>query len=165
MPQVVTGNLNVSLTATETIAAGLASGQLSPSLAVALAFGAGTGSGNVQWVWSKSATAAAAPVTYTLSALVDDLGRTIALTKVRALVIAHLGTVDGQPLTAGGASSNPWLAPFADVSDKAVIRAGGVLVLAGPLATAYPVTAGSSDQLKLDPGANSIPFKIMIVGE
>jgi hypothetical protein len=40
-----------------------------------------------------------------------------------------------------------------------------VLALAGPLATGYVVAAGSSDQLKLDPGINTIPFKIMIMGE
>jgi hypothetical protein len=165
MPLNVTGNLDVSIRAAEKVTVGLGSGQLAPSLAVNLAFGTGTGANNVQWSFSKSATATAAPVTYTLSALVDDLGRTIALTKVRAFVIAHLGTVDGQPLTIGAAATNPWLAPFADVSDKLVIRAGGVLVMAGPLATGYAVTAGSSDQLKLDPGANTIPFKTFFMGE
>jgi hypothetical protein len=167
MPLNVTGNLDVSIRATEATAVtiGLASVQVAPTLAVALSFGSGVGANKIQGLFSKSATATAAPVTYTLSALVDDLGRTIALTKVRALVIAHLGTVDGQPLTIGGATTNPWSAPFADVSDKVIIRAGGVLVLAGPLATGYAVTAGSSDQLKLDPGAATIPFKIFFLGE
>jgi hypothetical protein len=165
MPLSVTGNLDVSIRAAETLANGLGTGQLSPSLPVNLAFGSGVGAGNIQYVFSKSATAAAAPITYTLSALVDDLNRTIALSKVRAWVLANLSQVDGQLLTVGGAATNPWLAPFGDVSDKLVVRAGGVLVLAGPLATAYPVTAGASDQLKVDPGANTIPFKLMFLGE
>jgi hypothetical protein len=165
MPLNVTGNLDVTIRATESLVNGLGSGQLAPTLAVSLGFGSGTGANNIQYTWSKSATAAATPITYTLSALVDDLGRTIALAKVRAWVIANLSQVDGQFLTVGGAGTHPWLAPFADVSDKAVIRAGGVLVLAGPLATAYPVVAGTSDQLMIDPGTFTIPFKIMILGE
>jgi hypothetical protein len=165
MPQSVTGNLNVSATATETISNGLASGSLSPALSVALAFAAGVGALKIQYTWTVSATATATPVTYTLSALTDGLGRSVPLTKVHAIVIAHLGTTDAQPLTVGGAASNPWVAPFADVSDKLKIAAGGVLALAGPLATGYAVASGSSDQLKLDPGANTIPFKILIMGE
>jgi ABC-type sulfate transport system substrate-binding protein len=165
MPQVVTGNLNVSASATETIANGLASGSLSPGLAVSAAFAAGTGANKIQYTWTKSATATAAPVTYTLSALVDDLGRTIPLAKVHTLVIAHLGVVDAQPLTIGGAASAPWLAPFGDISDKIKIYAGGVLALSAPLATGFAVATGTSDQLKLDPGANTIPFKIHLMGE
>jgi hypothetical protein len=165
MPLNVTGNLDVSIRATETLVVGLGSGQIQPSLAVSLAFGAGVGANNIQWTFSKSATATAAPVTYTLSALVDDQGRTIVLAKVRAFVIAHLGSVDGQPLLVGGAATNPWAAPFGSATDRQSVRAGGVYAFGGPLATAYPVVAGSSDQLKLDPGANTIAFKIFFLGE
>jgi hypothetical protein len=165
MPQNVTGNLNVSVTATETLANGLASGSLSPGLAVTAAFGSGTGANKIQYTWTVSATAAATPVTYTLSALTDGLARSVPLTKVHTIVIAHLGVVDAQPLTIGGAASAPWLAPFGDVSDKVKIYAGGVLALSAPLATGFAVAAGTSDQLKLDPGANTIPFKIHIMGE
>jgi hypothetical protein len=165
MPLNVTGNLDVSIRATETLVVGLGSGQIQPSLAVSLAFGAGVGANNIQWTFSKSATATAAPVTYTLSALVDDQGRTIVLAKVRAFVIAHLGSVDGQPLLVGGAATNPWAAPFGSATDRQSVRAGGVYAFGGPLATAYPVVAGSSDQLKVDPGANTIPFKLMFLGE
>jgi hypothetical protein len=167
MPLNVTGNLDVSIRATEAtaVAIGLASVQIAPSLPVNLAFGAGTGALKIQQVWTKSATATAAPVTYILSALVDDFGRSIPLAKVRGIVIANLSGTDGQTLLMGGATTNPWLAPFGDVSDKVVIRAGGVLVMAGPLLTGYAVTAGASDQLKLDPGAATIPFKIFFLGE
>jgi hypothetical protein len=165
MPLNVTGNLDITIRAVESLVVGLGSGQLAPTLAVSLAFGNGTGSGNIQWTFSKSATAAAAPVTYTLSALVDDQGRTIVLAKVRAFVIAHMGSVDGQPLLVGGAATNPWAAPFGSATDRQSVRAGGVYAFGGPLATAYPVVAGSSDQLKVDPGANTIPFKLMFLGE
>jgi hypothetical protein len=165
MAQSVTGALSVSATASEAITNGLSTGRLAPALAASLTFGTGTGANNVQYCWTKSATATAATVTYTLSALADDLGRSVPFTKVRCLVITHLGAVDAQPLTVGGAALHPWLAPFGDVTDKVVIRSGGCLVLAGPLTTGYAVTSGVSDQLMLDPGANTIPFKIMIMGE
>jgi hypothetical protein len=165
MPQNVTGNLDVQIKAAETVANGLGSGQLAPSLAVALAFGKGVGANNIQYVFSKSATATAAPVTYILSALVDDLGRSVPLAKVRGIVIANLSGTDGQTLLMGGATTNPWLAPFGDVSDKLKIHASGVFALAAPLATGLGVTAGVSDQLKLDPGAATIPFKIFFLGE
>jgi hypothetical protein len=165
MPLNVTGNLDVTIRATENIANGLGSGQLAPTLAVSLAFGNGTGANNVNEVWTKSATAAAAPVTYTLSALVDDLGRTIPIAKVRGIVAANLSGTDGQTLTIGGAATNPWAAPFGSATDKLKIPAGGAFAMGAPLATGLGVTAGASDQLKVDPGANTIPFKLMFLGE
>lgn len=166
MAQVVTGNLSVSSTASETVTNGLASGTLGPSLSVSLAFTNGTGTTAIQYVFSYSETLAiSTPRTWTLSALTDSLGRSVPFAKVRSIVIANLATVDGYTITVGGAASNPWLAPFADVSDKLKVPAGGCLVLAAPLATAFAVTASSSDQLKLDPGANAVAYKILISGE
>jgi hypothetical protein len=48
--------------------------------------------------------------------LADDLGTTIAFTKVKILFIENTSAVD--TLSVGGAASNQWAAPFADVSDK-----------------------------------------------
>jgi hypothetical protein len=165
MPLNVTGNLDISIRATESLVNGLGSGQVAPALTVSLGFGNGTGANNINEVWTKSATAAAAPVTYTLSALVDDLGRTIPIAKVRGIVVANLSGTDGQTLTIGGAATNPWTAPFGSATDKLKIPAGGPFALGAPLATGLGVTAGASDQLKLDPGANTIPFKIFFLGE
>jgi hypothetical protein len=44
-------------------------------------------------------------------------------------------------------------------------KASGAIVLVAPLTAAYPVTASTADQIVLDPGANTITYKILAFGE
>lgn len=162
----VTANINLTARAIETLTLGLGSASVESPANLALAFANGTGANAVSLVFSKSATAAAStPDTYTLSALTDDVGRTVAFTKVRALIVINLDATDGHDLTVGGAGTNPWAGPFGTGTDALKVPAGGFLALVAPLATAFPVAAGSSDQLMVDPGAVSIAYKILILGE
>lgn len=162
----VTADIKLTATAVETLTVGLGSAPVPSAIAQALSFTNGTGANNVNKVFSKSATAAAStPDTYTLSALTDDLGRTVAFSKVRVLIVINLETTDGHDLTVGNAATNPWVGPFGAGTNTVSIGAGGFLVLVAPLATAYAVTSGASDQLMLNPGANSVAYKILILGE
>src|SRR4051812_39864866 len=99
MAQVVTGSLVATVSASERVTNGIGTGSIAPSLAASLTFANGAGANSINYVWSKSATATAATVTYILSALTDDLGRSVPFTKIRVFFLQHLGTTDGQPLT------------------------------------------------------------------
>jgi hypothetical protein len=159
----VTGNPKVSTSAVETLTLGIGTGSFNMAASKTLTFSNGVGSGKVSQNYSISKTAAAAADTYTLSAIVDGLGRTIVFATIRMLVITNDSTVDGQPLLVGNAATQPWLGPLSVATTTMKVTAGGVLVIGGPLLTAYPVTAG--DKLKVDPGANSIPYTLHILGE
>lgn len=159
----VTGNLKVTTSATENLTLGIGTGSFSMSAAKNLNFTNGTGANKIGQNYTISKTAAGAPDNYTLSAIVDGLLRTIVFVTIRMLVITNDSTVDGQTLLIGGASAPAWVGPFDDATATIKVPAGGVLVLGAPLLTAYPVTAG--DKLKLDPGANTIPYTMHILGE
>jgi hypothetical protein len=159
----VSGNLKVSTSASENLTLGIGSGTFTQAASKTLTFQNGSGANKVGQNYSISKTAAGAADTYTLSAIVDGLGRTIVFTTIRMLYLTHDGTVDGQPLLFGAAATQPWLGPFSVATTTLKVTAGGILIIGGPLLTAYPVTAG--DKIKIDPGANSIPYTLHILGE
>lgn len=164
MSQNVTGKVTLQLVAQENLATGLGSGPVQTIINFALALANGTGANNIQENFSASSTpAASTPDTWVLSALVDGAGRTVAFAKVRVLALINTGT---QPLVVGNAGTHPWAAPFNGVTTAEVeVRPGGVLLIVAPDATALAVTSGSSDQLKVDPGASPGAYQIFIVGE
>lgn len=45
------------------------------------------------------------------------------------------------------------------------LRAGGMVVLCAPMATSNPVTTTTGDQIVIDPGANTITYKILAFGQ
>ncbi len=162
----VSGSMKASVSLSENLSAGLGSGTLNDSVSVNQSLNNGTGSCNVALRYTISKTANAAADTYTLSATTDALNRAVAFTKVRLLVIVNQSTTDGQDLIVGNAALHPWSAPFNGVgTSDIIVKAGGTLILLAPLATAFPVTSGVSDQLKIDPGANAVPYQLLIAGE
>lgn len=162
----VTADIRLTASAVEQLTIGLGTAPITSTASSSLSLASGTGANAINKVWSKSSTPAiGTPDTWTLSALTDDVGRTVAFGKVRALVVINLDAVDGHALILGNAATNPWAGPFGAGTNTVKVPAGGFLALVGPLATAFAVTAGTSDQLKVDPGANSVPYKILLVGE
>lgn len=163
MSLTVSGNVKCSVNYGETLTAGLGSGNVAATIGFTQALANGSGANSINECYSDSGTlAVSTPVTLTLSALTDDLSRTIAFTKVRVLAILNSGTAD---LKVGGAATHAWVGPFADATDIAVVKPGGILFLAAPDASGMAVTSGTSDQLKLDPGSTACDYKIVILGE
>lgn len=158
----VTANLKLSVTTSETLATGLGTGTVGGTSGLNVAFANGTGANNINEYWSKDHTAAAAADTYTLSALTDAVGRTVAFAKIRLLMIVNLSTF---PLTVGNAGTHPWAAPFDAATDTVKVPAGGCLLLVAPDSSGLAVASGTSDQLKIDPGANTVEYQITIFGE
>lgn len=162
MPLDVTASVKLAVTMQEILTTGIESSNLAGVLSVATALAAGTGAGNIQQKWTKSATVTAAPVTWTLSAITDDLGRTIPFAKVRFFAIVNLGTAD---LLVGNAGSHPWAAPFSAGTERVRVPAGGWLAMSAPSAAGLAVGSGTSDQLKIDPAAATIDYQLVFLGE
>jgi hypothetical protein len=103
--------------------------------------------------------AAGTSTTFTLSALTGALG-SVAFAKVLAFVFINKSSTDA--LAIGGAATHPW-APLASAIS---IPPGGAYILLVPGSTGVAVTAGSSDQVKVDAtGAGAaVPFSLSVIG-
>lgn len=103
--------------------------------------------------------------TYDLAGgITDQMGNSLLMARVKALVIVSLATADAAQLDVGGAGASGWNTWVNDSTDIMTVMAGGVLVLLAPGATAYPVTAGTGDQLKVAAVGGDVQFDIAIIG-
>ena len=123
----------------------------------------GTGTDQADEVWHDERTLAAASETLDLTSLAGGpWGSTKAFASIKAIFIKNTGTTTGEDLTVGGAAANAWCAMFADSTDKAKVMPNGVLAWWSP--TDAETVDGTHKNLKIDAGAASITYKIVIVG-
>jgi hypothetical protein len=96
--------------------------------------------------------------------LVNNLGQTVTLTKVKGLIIKS-AAANGSTLTVGG-NVNAFADWLGAATHTVKIRPGGVLCLMAPDATAYAVTAGTGDLLDItnDDGAAAADYDIVVIG-
>lgn len=130
----------------------------------------GTGANAVNTIWHDQRT-----LLTTVSENIDvfdfgggtpsPLGTAISNAKVAVVLIQNTHATDA--LTIGGeGSAAAWNSPFgASDTAKMTIPAGGTLLLVAPSAAGYAVADASNHLLKIDnPGANSVIYKIVILG-
>ena len=94
--------------------------------------------------------------------MTDVFGDAANFAKVRALYIRNKSTTTGEKLTIGGASSNAFPL-FPQTTYTYEIDPGGEFKDSSPV-DGKTVTAGTADKLKIDPGAATITFDIVIAG-
>lgn len=126
----------------------------------------GTTTGRADLIWPDSRTIAASgnEDIDLAGSLVDPLGNACVFAKVKAILIkADAGNTND--VVFGPASSNGFLGPFADASDRLSIPPGGVVLLAAPSA-GWAVTAGTADLLNVtnSAGGTGVTYEITIVG-
>lgn len=122
----------------------------------------GTGSGQADLQWSHSGILTSSTVTFDLTALVGVNG-TVNMARVKFIYIKNLATSDTFSLILGNASPNGWSGPFDAATDTFTIPASGEFLAAGPLITGW-ITGGSNKNIKLDSGAHTVSYSIVIVG-
>jgi len=114
-------------------------------------------------VWSDTRTLAATTETLDLAGgLTDAFGAALTFARIKMVFIHNTATTVGYNLTIGG-GSNPFLM-LADASDKYAIGPNGRFLIWEPSAAGKAVTASTGDLLLVDSGANSVTYKIIIVG-
>ena len=114
-------------------------------------------------LWHDERTVTAAAETLDLTALTYTcFGSTITVNNARVKLFAlwNKSTTAGEILTIGSAAANPWTAVW---SGTTIVRPNGRMLFWAPDATGY-VTAGGSKNVKVDPGAATITYRIAIVG-
>lgn len=136
--------------------------QLKKILSVVLANG--SGANQAQQHWHDERTLSATSENLDLAAsLTNGLGQTVTFSTVKTIIIYNKSTTSGQVIAVGGAAANQFVNWVANSSDIVRIGPGGFLALSSPV-DGFAVVAGTGDQLKIDAGAATITYGIIIIG-
>jgi hypothetical protein len=164
----LTSKLRVDVSAQQTVPHDLggAGDSASKNWSVSFTDGAGAGQANVVWSDTRTINASSNDDLDLAGSLTNALGSTV-FAKVKSLtVVAAEGNTNN--VVVGGAASNTWIGPFADATDKVVVRPGGVYAISVGDAdlNAYAVTAATGDILRIaNSGAGTtVTYDIVIIG-
>jgi hypothetical protein len=164
----VSTTITAGVTVAETLALGSESGTTTGgvSLNLTLPSGAAAGQADLKYTKKDVTLAGGASLTLTLSALVDDLGRTIALTRVKVFALDNTASPEGTAdLTISPGATQGWTAPWNGSTAPLIVHGGGFGLLAAPGAGAYPVAVGVTDRVTIaNIGSAIATLDIVIVG-
>lgn len=145
-----------------------------PNMAAPVTFQNGTGLGNINLIGLASGTAAAAPASVDLTTMTDVVGAAINFARVRAVMILNKASNDAYKLLWDGTVTNAWKDPFnglavaklsippGAIQAGTAVAPGGVLIWGSNLTGL--VVAPTSKLIVLDPGANTIPYAVHLLG-
>lgn len=96
-------------------------------------------------------------------ALTDIFGSALNFTRIKGIYIRNRSTTSNEILQVGGGSNSlvNWVGAAGDVVN---VRPGGCMFLFAPDATAYVVTGGTADVLRVTAAAGSPSYDIVIIG-
>lgn len=131
---------------------------------LAKSFGVGSALDECDVAWADERTLAATSEELDLAGgLTDDFGSAFSFAKVKVVAIRNLATTAGHVLEVGGAASNAFLLLKA-ANDVDQIGPDGRRLFVEPSLAGKAVTASTADKLKIDSGANTITYQILIAG-
>jgi hypothetical protein len=134
------------------------------SFAASLSSGTGNSQADLIYQAQRTLSSEATEDLDLAGTLTDPFGATITFVKVKAIYIrAAAGNTNS--VVVGGASSNAFLGPFADATDKVSIPPSGAFLAAAPVA-GWAVTASTGDLLTVTNSGSgtSVTYDIVIVG-
>jgi len=127
----------------------------------------GAGLDQADVVWSDERTlGASGDENLDLSGvLTDAFGTVITFARIKAIYL-EADSANTNDVWLGGAAANIFATPFAGGSGVVSIPPNGMLFMVAPGATAWVVTAGTADQLRVrNSGAGtSVKYRIVLVG-
>ena len=129
-----------------------------------LANGTGTDQADVIWHDQRTVTGASEDIDLAGNVLFKDaFGNTITFVKVKAVFIHNTSTTATETLSVGGAAGTQFSNWVGAVNDEVNVGPDGLFMLWSPT-DGYAVGAGATDLLKIDPGADTIIYDIVIIG-
>lgn len=167
--QAVTGTLNFNPTFTqvETIINAVQAnfGLTAPALQYINAQGVNFGVDQL-YVGAGSLASTTITLHFETATLKDPFGNTLAMLRIRELIIFNTNVTLGQDLKVYAPSSNAitWLPPVANFIP---VRPGGVLRISDPLSFGGgvgQVVGATTDGLELDSGSNTVGYQILVLG-
>lgn len=161
----LTTNLELTLRWLNTSALDLSTAQENTRVSKDDELSNGTGAvDTADYIWSDTRSLAATTENLDLAGgLTNAFGVALTFARIKAILIHNKNTTAGNNLTVGGAASNAFPL-FADDTDKYTIGPNGIFLIWEPSAAAKAVTASTGDILKMDSGASTITYDIIIVG-
>jgi hypothetical protein len=143
-------------------------------LRAALALSQGVGANQINAIAVERDRHMSGPASYELDLVTlsgfeqpkDPLRNAIAFDNIVALLIRNQVSSNGD-LIVGGASTNPWTAPFAasgaPTTAKLTLKPGGFLLLAAPTVAGYAVS-GTNKMLRLETTSGETDADIIVFG-
>ena len=157
-------NLNAILSWSYTNALDLSTVTDAAQISVSDTLASGTGLDQADQIWHDRRTLAATSENLDLAgSLTNAFGATLTFARIKGILIKNRTATAGFNLTVGGAAANQFPL-FSDVSDKLPIGPDGFFFYWDPSAAGKVVTAGTGDQLKIDAGANTVEYDIVLIG-
>lgn len=130
-------------------------------------WGDGTGLDSINQIWSDTRTlSASSSEDLDLSgSLTNAIGTSVAFTKIRGIMV-RAALANTNNVIVGGASATQFVAWCGGATHTVTVRPGGLLLLLAPDATAYAVSAGSTDLLKIanSSSGSSVSYDILLLG-
>lgn len=127
----------------------------------------GTGANQAKIIWTdKRQIAASGNDDLDLAGgIVDALGNTITMTRLKAIILKALATNVNDVLV-GGAAAAQITTLFGASGDLIRVKPGGVFMLIAPDATGYVITATTADILRITNGAGgtAVDYEITLIG-
>jgi hypothetical protein len=140
--------------------------QVNYPLAIGLSSGTGAGQADKLWVSGSRSLAASTGEDLDLAGtLVDALGGTLTLARVKALIVVA-SSANTNNVIVGNAASNGFISWCGGAAHTVTVRPGGFFAIAAPDATAYAVTGGTADLLHVaNSGAGtSVTYDVIVIG-
>lgn len=160
--------LNVSVVADHTAAAldfAIPAAPLQKVFSKLLTSGTGADQADRIWHDQRTLTASSTENLDLAGVLTDSFGATVTFARVKLLwIYAAAGNTNN--VIVGGEATNGWATWVGAAAHTVTIRPGGLMFLAAPDATAYAVTAGTGDLLKIanSGGGSSVTYDVIVIG-
>jgi hypothetical protein len=170
----ISGGVNPNVQIAYAVPSGIAVGQsLQIPLSLHATINPGTGAGQCDRLYAVTLSLAAAAQTVLLQNFTDILGNTgQSMAKIRLIAWRNQSTTDGQIVSVGNAATHP----FAGMAAAGAIvfayptyapgtgtNFDGFTLWTAPTSSGMPVTS-TTNQLMIDPGANTMLFDLIIAG-
>lgn len=127
----------------------------------------GTVASTADLVWGDTNSLAGSATTDIdlAGSLTGALGGTVTFARVKMILVTANPT-NTNNVVVGAAAATQFVGPFGASTHTVSVQPGGMFMVAAPGATAWPVTAGSTDFLRITNSAagTAVIYTIMIIG-
>jgi len=157
--------INVQGTLVSSLNLGSSNYSLNYSQSNSLVNGTGANQSNIVFANTYTISASGSQNIDLYGGLTDVYGSTINFTKIKGLVICASSSNTNNVLV-GGAASNAFFTWCDAATDQITVRPGGTFALFAPDSTAYAVTSGTADILKIanSGSGTSVVYDIILIG-
>lgn len=121
--------------------------------------GTGTDQANEFWSDQRTVTGAAETLNFVTGTLTNVFGDTITLSKLKGLLIVNTSITSGEDLTLTGDMLTAGIGTMTSIT----LTPGGYFLITAPT-DGYTIATTGSDELTIDPGSDTITYKIVVWG-